>query len=181
MRGRVDGEDAGVCTASYIPIHPTSALVDGSLEGFRFPAVQECSIEAVSGIVAVREDEGLLRVQSILCEGVELGGVPVDLDLDFGEGDGVFRICTLSVGCEGNVGLVVTGVNILQKGRVNVRREACDRYAYLSVPAAREGLLDVSPFSADECGDRTYGLGSKPAWALERREMIVTRGLDQWV
>lgn len=119
MRARVDGEDAGVCTASYIPIHPAGAFIDGSLEGFGFPAVQKSGIEAVPGSIAVGEHERLLGVQSFLCEGVEFGGVPVNFDLDSGEGDGVCGIRTLAVGCEGDVGLVITGIKILQGARVN--------------------------------------------------------------
>lgn len=92
LRGRVDGENTSICTASYVSKHPTSASINGSLEDFCFPTVQECGIEAVPGRVVVGEDERLLGVQSVLCEGVEFGGVPVDLDLDLGKGHGVRRI-----------------------------------------------------------------------------------------
>jgi len=113
LRGRVDGEDTSICTALDVPEHPTSAFTDGSPEGFRFPTVQKRGIEAVPGRVAVGEHERLFGVQSVLCEGVEFCGVPVNLDLDLGKGHGIYRICTLSVDCEGNVGLVVIGIRIL--------------------------------------------------------------------
>jgi hypothetical protein len=113
LRGRVDGEDASVCTAPYVPEHSASALIDGPFEDFGFPTIQERSVEPVPGIVSVGEHERLLGVQSLLCEGVEFGGVPVNLDLDLGKGHRESRICTLSIGCEGNVGLVAIGIRIL--------------------------------------------------------------------
>ena len=92
LRGRVDGENTSICTASYVSKHPTSASINGFLEDFCFPTVQECGIEAVPGRVVVGEDERLLGVQSVPCKGIELGGVPVNLDLDLGKGHGVRRI-----------------------------------------------------------------------------------------
>lgn len=114
LGGRVNGEYASICTAFHVSVHPTSALVDGSFEDFGFPTVQESGVEAVPGSIAVGEHERLLGVQSVpFREGVELGSVPVNLDLDLGKGHRVRRICTLSVDCEGNVGLVVIGIKIL--------------------------------------------------------------------
>jgi len=110
LGGRVDGEYASVCTASHVPVHPTSAFIDSLFEDFCFPTVQERGVKAVPCSIAVGEHERLLGVQGFLCEGVEFGGVPVNLDLDLGKGHGVCRIFTLSVGRKGNVGLVVIGV-----------------------------------------------------------------------
>jgi len=114
LGGRVDGEYAGVCTAPHVPVHPASAFINGLLEGFCFPTVQKRGVEAVPCSIAVGEHKRLLGVEGVLCEGVEFGGVPVNLDLDLGKGHGVRRICTFSVGREGNVRLVVIGVRVLR-------------------------------------------------------------------
>ena len=119
LGGRVDSEYASIRTAFHVSEHPASAFIDGSLEDFGFPTVQECGVKAVPGSVAVGEHEGLLGVQRVLCEGVEFGGVPVNLDLDLGKGHRVPRILAFSVGCEGNVGLVVIGIVILWRAQVN--------------------------------------------------------------
>ena len=119
LGARVDGEYASVCTASHVPVHPASAFIDGSFEDFCFPTVQECGIEVVPCSIAVGEHERLLGVQGLFCEGVEFRGVPVDLDLDLGKGHRVRRIGTLSVGREGDVGLVVIGVRVLWGAHVN--------------------------------------------------------------
>lgn len=58
----------------------------------------------------------------MLCEGIEFGGVPVNLDLDLREGYGVRRVCALSVDCGGNVGFVILGIKTLSEAQVNARR-----------------------------------------------------------
>ena len=113
LRGRVDGEYASVCTASDVSIHPTSAFIDSSLEDFCFPTVQERGVEPIPSCIAVGKHERLPGVQSLLGEGVELGGVPVDFNLNLGEGHGMHRVCTFSICCKGDVGLVVKGIRIL--------------------------------------------------------------------
>jgi len=113
LGGRVDGEYASVCTASHVPVHPASAFVDGSLQDFYFPTVQKRGVEVIPCGIAVGEHERLLGVQGLFREGVEFGGVPVNLDLDLGKGDRVRRICTLSVDREVDVGLMVIGVRVL--------------------------------------------------------------------
>lgn len=115
LRGRVDGEYTSICTAFDISIHPTSAFVDGLLEDFCFPAVEKCGVEPIPGSVAVGKHERLVRVQGLLCEGVELGGIPMNFNLNFGEGHRVRRVCALSTGCKGDVGFVVTGIRVLRK------------------------------------------------------------------
>ena len=114
LRSRVDGEYAGIRAAFRVSIHSASASIDGSLEDSSFPTVQEPGVEAVPCSVAVGEHERLFGVQSVLCEGVKLSGIPVNLDLDFGKSHRVCRICTFSVGCEGNVGLVVIRIKVLR-------------------------------------------------------------------
>jgi len=113
LGARVDGEYASVCTASHVPVHPTSAFIDGLLEDFCLPTVQERGVKAMPCSIAIGEHERLLGVQGVLCEGVEFGGVPVNLDLDLGKGHGVCRVFALSVGGISNVGLVVIGVWVL--------------------------------------------------------------------
>jgi len=152
LRGRVDGEYASVRTAFHVSVHSASAFLDGSLEHLDFPTVQECSIKAVPGSVAVGEHERLLGVQSVLCEGVELDGVPVNLDLDLGEGYRVRRICAFSVGREGNVRFVVIGIAILWGARVNTcqgtpRRDRPFRPSSSGTSVGREFV------SVDECGE----------------------------
>lgn len=122
MRGRVDCEYASIRAASHVSVHSTGAFIDGSLEDLCFPTVQESGVEAVSRIVAAGKHERLLGVHSTLCERVELGGVPVNLDLDLGEGHGICRVRTISVGREGNVGLVILGIKILRGVKINTRR-----------------------------------------------------------
>lgn len=129
LRGRVDGEDASVCTASHVPEHPASAFIDGAFEDLWFPTVQERGIEVVAGSVAVGEHKRLLGVQGVLREGVEFGGVPVNFDLYLGDGYGICRVFTLSAGCEGNVGLVVIGVGVLGEAQVNAHINASQKYA----------------------------------------------------
>ena len=116
LRGRVDSEYASIRTAFDVPIHSAGAFIDGLLEDFGFPAVQERGIKPSSGIAA-GEDEGLLRIQSLSREGVELCGVPVNLNSNLWKEDGIGRICAFSVGCEDDVGLVVMGIKILRKDR----------------------------------------------------------------
>jgi hypothetical protein len=115
LRGRVDGEYASISTAFDVPIHSTSAFIDGLLEGFGFPPVQERGIKSAASSVAIGEQERLFRVQSLPCEGVELGGIPVNLDLDLGQRYRVRRICTFSIGREDDVGFVVTGIKVLRE------------------------------------------------------------------
>jgi len=107
LRGRVDGEDAGVRTALHISVHTTGAFVDGLFKDFGFPTIQERGVKFVPGSVTIGEHKRLFGIQSLLCEGVKLSGIPMDLDLDPGKGHRVRRIFTLSVGCEGNMGLVI--------------------------------------------------------------------------
>jgi len=143
LGGRVDGEYASVCTASYVPVHPASAFVDCSLQDFCFPTVQKRGVEVVPRGITVGEHEGLLGVQGLFREGVEFDGVPVNLDLDLGKGHRVRRICTLSVDREGDVGLMVVGVRVL------------------SVPTTRESNLGPEPTRtlASWKGIMTRGLG----------------------
>lgn len=117
LRARVDGEYTSIRTAFDIPIHPASALIDGLLEDFGFPTVQECGVELIPSGIAVGEHERLLGVQSFLCKGIELGGVPVHFDSDLGERHRVGRVCALSVGCKVDVGFVVMGIRILWENR----------------------------------------------------------------
>ena len=119
LGARVDGEYASVCTASHVPVHPTSAFIDGLFEDFCFPTVQERGVKAIPCSITVGEHKRLLGIQGMLCEGVEFGGVPVDLNLNLGKGHGVHRIFTLSVGRESNVGLVVIRVWVLWSAQVN--------------------------------------------------------------
>ena len=86
MGGRVDGENASIRTAFDVSIHPTGAFIDGLLEDIGFPAVQERGVEAIPSSVAVRKHERLLGVQSLFYEGVELGNIPMNLNLDLREG-----------------------------------------------------------------------------------------------
>ena len=146
LGGRVDGEYAGVCTASHVPVHPASAFIDGLLEDLCFPAVHKRGIEAVPCSIAVGKHERLLGVQRMLCEGVEFGGVPVNLDLDLGKGHRVRRIGTLSIGREGDVGLVVIGVRVLWGAQLNTCQDMSHKDTHLSVPTARKRLSDVSSF-----------------------------------
>ena len=117
LRGRVDGEYTSICTAFDVSIHPASALIDSLFEDFGFPTVQERGVEPIPSGISVGEHEGLLRVQSFLCEGVELSGVPVDFNLDLRKGHRVRRVCTLSIGCKCDVGFVVTRIWILWEDR----------------------------------------------------------------
>ena len=117
--GRVNCENASICTAFHVSVHSTSAFIDGSFEDFGFPAVEEGCVEAVPSSIAVGEHKRLLGVQSLLCIGVDLSGVPVNLHLDLREGHRVRGVCAPSVGWEGNVRLVVVGINILWGDRVN--------------------------------------------------------------
>ena len=117
LRGRVEGQYASIRTAFDVPIHPASAFIDGLLEDFGFPAIQERGVEAVSSSVAVGKHERLLGIQGLLGEGVEPGCIPLNLDLDLGKGNGVRRICALSTGCEGDVSFVVPGIKILREVR----------------------------------------------------------------
>jgi len=135
LRGRVDGEYASIRTAFHVSVHSTGAFIDCSLEHLCFPTVQESCVEAVPGGVAIGEYERLFWIQSVLCEGVELGGVPMNFNLDLGKSHRVFWICALSVGCEGNVGFVVVRIKIL------------------SIPAAREGNLGPKSARALENGE----------------------------
>lgn len=116
LMGRVNCENASIRTAFHVSVHSTNALIDGPLEDFGFPAVEEGGVEAVPGSIAVGEHKRLLGVESLLSMGIELGGVPVNLHLDLGEGHRVRGVCAPSVGCVGNVGLVVIGINILRWG-----------------------------------------------------------------
>ena len=127
LRGRVDGENASVCTALDVPEHTAGAFVDGPFEDSGFPAIQECGVKAVPGSIAVGEHERLLGVQSVLHKGIKFCGIPVDLNLDLRKGHGERRICTFSVCCEGNVGLVVIGIGILWGAQVNARRGTSQR------------------------------------------------------
>jgi len=113
LRGRVESEYASIRTALDVPIHSASAFVDGLLEDFGFPTIQECGIETVSSSVTVGKYERLLGVQGLLGEGVEPGCVPLNFNLDLGKGNGVRRICALSTGCEGDVRFMVPGIKIL--------------------------------------------------------------------
>lgn len=117
LRGRVDGEYTSIRTAFDISIHPASAFVDGLLECFGFPAVEEGGVEPIPSSVAVGEHERLLGVQSLLRELVELGGVPMDFNLDLGEDHRVRRVCTLAIGCKRDVGFMVMGIRILWRDR----------------------------------------------------------------
>jgi hypothetical protein len=117
LRGRVDGEQTSVSTAFDVSVHSTGAFIHGLLEDLGFPTVQECGVESIPCSIAVGEYERLLRVQSVLGKGVKLGGIPVNLDLNLGKGHRVLGICALSVGCEGDVGFVVTGVGVLWEER----------------------------------------------------------------
>ena len=146
MRGRVNGEYASICAALHVSVHSTSAFIDGSFEDFGFPTVQESGVEAVSRSVAVGEHERLFGVQSMPCEGVKLGGVPVDLDLDLGKGHGVRRVCTLSAGCEGNVGFVILGIKILWEGSDQWSSRHVEKWPDLAIPAAWEYLSNMSSF-----------------------------------
>lgn len=128
LRGRVDGEYASIRTAFHVSVHPTSAFIDCSFEDLGFPTVQESCVEAVPSSVAVREYERLLGVQSVLCEGVELDGVPMNFNLDLGKSHRVRRICALSVGRKGNVGLVVVGIEILCGAQVSERQGMSKKY-----------------------------------------------------
>jgi len=135
LGSRVDSEYASIRTAFDVPIHSASALVDGLLEDFGFPTVQECGVESVSGSVTVGEYERLLGVQGLPCERVEPRGIPVNLDLDLGKGDGVRRICALPTSCEGDVRFMVTGIKIL------------------SIPAAWERDLGTESTRTRESGE----------------------------
>lgn len=53
LRGRVNGEHACIRAALHVSVHSASTSIDGSLEGFGFPTVQESGIKAVPGSVAV--------------------------------------------------------------------------------------------------------------------------------
>jgi hypothetical protein len=117
LGGRVDGEYSSGRTAFDVTIHPTGAFVDGSFEHLSSPPVQERGMESGSGGVTVGKHKGLLGVQRLPRERVEAGSVPVNFDLDLGNGDWVCRICALSIGCEGDVGSVVMGIEILRDDR----------------------------------------------------------------
>ena len=138
-------------------------------------------MEAIAGGVAIGEDKGLVRVQSVLCEGVEFGGVPVNLNLDLGKGHGVRMVCTFSVSCKGNVGLVVVGIKVLQGAQVNARQSRSQKDRYLSIPTARERLLDVSSFLGANEAKMTYNLRPESTRTQESWESIMTRELNQWV
>lgn len=157
LRGRVDGENASIGTAFDVPIHSAGTFVNGLLEDFGFPAVQEGCVEPVASGISVGEHKRLPGVKGLLREGVELGCVPVDLDLDSGKGYRVLGICAFSVGCEGDVGFVIMGVKIL------------------SVPAAREGNLGPESAGTRESrkGVMTRGLSQR----IETQESFVRGGV----
>ena len=117
LRGRVDGEYTSICTAFDVSVHPASAFIDGLLEHFCFPTIQECGEEPIPSGITVGEHERLLGVQSFPREGVELSGVPANFNLDLGEGHRVRRVRAPSIGCKGDVGFVVTGIRVLWVGR----------------------------------------------------------------